>query len=92
MGISRGEARTTDQWSQHNHISSKINGIKSEKFELSPDLLCKNWCIGRMIAERKLQATTQLRMKTVANSSIERRWLTGDLPERFVDAGRQFNT
>jgi transposase InsO family protein len=64
-------------------ISSNINGISSEKFKLSPDLLCKNWCIGRTLGERPLQATTQLRVKTVASPSMKRRWPTGDRPLRY---------
>jgi hypothetical protein len=81
MEITRGEARITDQW--NHHISSNINSISYEKFKLSQDPLRNNWCIGRTLAERTLQATTQLRVKTVANPPIERRWPTGDRPLRY---------
>jgi hypothetical protein len=57
MRSTRGEARTTNQWSHH--MSSNINSISSEKLKLSPDLLFKNWYIACTLAERTLQATTQ---------------------------------
>ena len=49
-----------------------ISVINSDKFKLTSDVLCKNWGIGKALAERTIVATTQLRVRTVANPSIER--------------------
>jgi hypothetical protein len=88
-GITEDGARTIDECNNDDTcddvkiVASDISSIHSEKFKLSPEVLCMNWCIGRKIAERKLDATTQLRVKTVVNPSIERRWPTGNRPLRY---------
>ena len=60
-----------------------ISSVSSEKFKLTPDVLCQNWGIGRVIAERTMNATTQLRVRTVSHPTVERRWPTGDRPLRY---------
>jgi hypothetical protein len=36
-------------------VACNISGIHSEKLKLSPEVLCKNWCIGCKISERILE-------------------------------------
>jgi Reverse transcriptase (RNA-dependent DNA polymerase) len=63
--------------------SFEVLAIQSNKFKLTPDILSKNWGIGQALARRTIDATTQLRVRSVANPSIERRWPTGDRPLRY---------
>ena len=70
-------------WEAVGEEQISISGINSDKFKLTSDVLCKNWGIGKALAERTIEATTQLRVRTVANPSIERRWPTGDRPLRY---------
>ena len=67
-------------WEANRDEQVVISSINSDKFKLTSDELCKNWGIGKALAERTLEATTQLRVRTVANPSVERRWPTGDRP------------
>ena len=70
-------------WEAVGDEQSSISGINSHKFKLTSDVLVKNWGIGKALAERTIEATTQLRVRTVANPSVERRWPTGDRPLRY---------
>ena len=60
-----------------------VAGVSSRKTIMSPDLLCKNWGIGRSLAENTIKATTQKAVRTVAYPNVERRWPTGDRPLRY---------
>jgi hypothetical protein len=51
----------------------EVSAIQSEKYKLTPDVLCKNWTCGKTVAERTLEATPQLMVRTVAYHHIQRR-------------------
>jgi hypothetical protein len=60
-----------------------VSSITSAKFKLAPEVLCKNWGIGKALSERTIDGTTKLRVRTVAHPSIERQWPTVDRPLRY---------
>jgi hypothetical protein len=59
--------------------------LKTEKpkFKMTPEILAKIWNIVWTVAEKKLRATTQQTVRTVASPTVERRWPTGDRPLRY---------
>jgi hypothetical protein len=64
-------------------LEMNISSIKSASFKLTPEVLCKNWGTGKVLPERTINGTTQLRVRTVAHPSIECRWTTGDRHLRY---------
>jgi hypothetical protein len=62
---------------------NNISALKSDKFKLSANVLCNHWGIGKTIANNTIKATKHLRVQTINNPKVERRWPTGDRPLQY---------
>jgi hypothetical protein len=61
----------------HTDEDHNISALKSDKFELSADVLCNNWGTGKTIAEDTIKSTTHLKVQTINHPNVERRWPAG---------------